>query len=102
MNITARTGKLAGLSAINGDEDIMVITDTGVIIRTSVQNISQTGRSAQGVKVMRLDDDAQIVTFALVDAEREADGINLDDAVSTDSSLERLIEAATQSEDEKE
>lgn len=71
MNITDRTGKLAGLTAINGDEDIMVITDTGVVIRTSVDNISQTGRAAQGVKIMRLDDDAQIVTFALVEPEQE-------------------------------
>lgn len=71
MNITDRTGKLAGLTAINGDEDIMVITDTGVVIRTSVDNISQTGRAAQGVKIMRLDDEAQIVTFALVEPEQE-------------------------------
>lgn len=71
MNITDRTGKLAGLTSINGDEDIMVITDTGVVIRTSVDNISQTGRAAQGVKIMRLDDDAQIVTFALVEPEQE-------------------------------
>lgn len=76
MNITDRTGKLAGLTAINGDEDIMVITDTGVVIRTSVDNISQTGRAAQGVKIMRLDDDAQIVTFALVEPEQEEEEIN--------------------------
>ncbi|WP_153595470.1 DNA gyrase C-terminal beta-propeller domain-containing protein, partial [Streptococcus suis] len=43
-------------------------TDTGVIIRTSVANISQTGRSTMGVKVMRLNDEAKIMTFALVDA----------------------------------
>ncbi|MFK4880305.1 MULTISPECIES: DNA gyrase subunit A [Lactococcus] len=76
MNITDRTGKLAGLTAINGDEDIMVITDTGIVIRTSVDNISQTGRAAQGVKIMRLDDDAQIVTFALVEPEQEEEEIS--------------------------
>ena len=76
MNITERTGKLAGLTAINGDEDIMVITDTGVVIRTSVDNISQTGRAAQGVKIMRLDDDAQIVTFALVEPEQENEEVS--------------------------
>ncbi|MDN5415218.1 MAG: DNA gyrase subunit A, partial [Lactococcus raffinolactis] len=46
MNVTERTGKLAGLVTVNGDEDLMLITDTGVIIRTNVDNISQTGRSA--------------------------------------------------------
>ena len=68
-NITAKNGPLAGLVTVNDDEDIMSITDTGVIIRTSVADISQTGRSAMGVKVMRLDENAKIVTFALVKSE---------------------------------
>ena len=68
-NITDKNGNLAGIVTVSGDEDIMVITDTGVIIRTAVANISQTGRATQGVKVMRLDDTARIVTFALVEPE---------------------------------
>ena len=68
-NITEKNGNLAGIVTVYGDEDIMVITDTGVIIRTAVANISQTGRATQGVKVMRLDDSARIVTFALVEPE---------------------------------
>ncbi|MCB4955827.1 DNA gyrase subunit A [Streptococcus mutans] len=68
-NITAKNGPLAGLVTVNDDEDIMIITDTGVIIRTSVADISQTGRSAMGVKVMRLDENAKVVTFALVKSE---------------------------------
>ncbi|MCC9843867.1 DNA gyrase subunit A, partial [Streptococcus agalactiae] len=70
-NITAKNGPLARLVTINGNEDIMVITDTGVIIRTNVANISQTGRSTMGVKVMRLDQEAKIVTVALVEQEIE-------------------------------
>ncbi|OFI46714.1 DNA gyrase subunit A [Floricoccus penangensis] len=91
MNVTERTGKLAGLATINGDEDIMVITDTGVIIRTSVENISQTGRSAQGVKVMRLDDDAKIVTFALVNPE-------VDDLEESTNSTGEVTESGTNEE----
>lgn len=68
-NITEKNGNLAGIVTVSGDEDIMVITDTGIIIRTAVANISQTGRATQGVKVMRLDDSARIVTFALVEPE---------------------------------
>ena len=68
-NITDKNGNLAGIVTVSGDEDIMVITDTGVIIRTAVANISQTGRVTQGVQVMRLDDTARIVTFALVEPE---------------------------------
>lgn len=68
-NITAKNGPLAGLVTVAGDEDIMVITNTGVIIRTNVANISQTGRAAMGVRVMRLDQNAKIVTFVLVKPE---------------------------------
>ncbi|MFC4652796.1 DNA gyrase subunit A [Lactococcus nasutitermitis] len=95
MNITARTGKLAGLTAINGEEDIMVITDTGVMIRTNVQNISQTGRAAQGVKIMKLDDEAHIMTFALVEAETQ------DDTEVVDETTDAQVEAnSTPTEDE--
>lgn len=74
-NITEKNGPLAGLMAVNGDEDLMIITNTGVIIRTNVANISQTGRATLGVKVMRLDKGAQIVTFTSVaaDSEKEVD-----------------------------
>ncbi|RSJ14261.1 DNA gyrase subunit A [Streptococcus intermedius] len=70
-NITEKNGPLAGLMAVNGDEDLMIITNTGVIIRTNVANISQTGRATLGVKVMRLDKGAQIVTFTSVTADNE-------------------------------
>ena len=66
--ITEKNGSLAGLMTVEGDEDLMIITDTGVMIRTNVANISQTGRSTMGVKVMRLDQDAKIVTFTTVAA----------------------------------
>ena len=68
-NITEKNGPFAGLMTVNGQEDLMIITNTGVIIRTSVANISQTGRSTMGVKVMRLDQNAQIVTFTTVEAD---------------------------------
>ncbi|HEW3117014.1 TPA: DNA gyrase subunit A [Streptococcus pneumoniae] len=66
--ITEKNGLLAGLMTVQGDEDVMIITDTGVMIRTNLANISQTGRATMGVKVMRLDQDAQIVTFTTVAA----------------------------------
>ena len=68
-NVVDKNGPLAGLMTVKGDEDLMIITNTGVMIRTSVANISQTGRSTMGVKVMRLDQDAQIVTFTTVQAD---------------------------------
>ncbi|SFB79906.1 DNA gyrase subunit A [Streptococcus equinus] len=78
-NITEKNGQLAGLVTVNGDEDIMVITDTGVMIRTSVADISQTGRATLGVKIMRLDQDAKIMTFALVQPEEEQETEEVED-----------------------
>ena len=72
-NITDKNGPLAGLMTVTGEEDLMIITNTGVIIRTSVANISQTGRSTMGVKVMRLDQNAQIVTFTSVESDDKED-----------------------------
>ena len=72
-NVVDKNGLLAGLMTVKGDEDLMIITNTGVMIRTSVANISQTGRSTMGVKVMRLDQDAQIVTFTTVQADEKDD-----------------------------
>lgn len=78
-NITPKNGQLAGLVTVDGTEDIMVITNKGVIIRTNVANISQTGRATLGVKIMKLDADAKIVTFTLVQPEDSGiDEINTD------------------------
>ncbi|WP_438838527.1 DNA gyrase subunit A [Streptococcus pluranimalium] len=68
-NITDKNGALAGLVTVSGDEDVMLITNKGVVIRTNVSNISQTGRSTMGVRLMRLEEASKLVTFALVDAE---------------------------------
>lgn len=68
-NITDKNGALAGLVTVSGDEDVMLITNKGVVIRTNVSNISQTGRSTMGVRLMRLEETSKLVTFALVDAE---------------------------------
>ena len=78
-NVTEKNGPLAGLLTVKGDEDLMIITDTGIMIRTNVANISQTGRSTMGVKVMRLDQDAKIVTFTTVAAaEKEEVGTEIE------------------------
>ena len=74
-NITEKNGALAGLMTVECNEDLMIITNTGVMIRTGVANISQTGRSTQGVKVMRLDQDAKIVTFTTVQADEKDEEI---------------------------
>ncbi|MCL2434087.1 MAG: DNA gyrase subunit A, partial [Clostridia bacterium] len=66
MSITEKTGKLAGLKVVRGDEDIMIISDEGTIIRTSICDIRITSRKTQGVKLMRLPEGAKVVRMAVV------------------------------------
>ncbi|MBO0422804.1 DNA gyrase subunit A [Enterococcus plantarum] len=68
-NITAKNGPLAGLTTVHGDEDILVITNKGVIIRFNVDSVSQTGRATLGVRLMRMEEDAKVVTMAVVEPE---------------------------------
>ncbi|KAF1290868.1 DNA gyrase subunit A [Candidatus Enterococcus leclercqii] len=72
-NITAKNGPLAGLTTVDGTEDIMVITDKGVIIRFNVEGVSQTGRATLGVRLMRMEDDAKVVTMAVIEPEEAED-----------------------------
>ncbi|MFT8543825.1 MAG: DNA gyrase subunit A [Leuconostoc falkenbergense] len=70
-NITEKNGPLAGMIIVNGQEDIMVTTTQGVMIRFSVDSVSQTGRATLGVRLIRLEDEAQVATLAKVDQQEE-------------------------------
>lgn len=66
VNITEKNGNLAGLTTVTGEEDIMLITNKGVIIRFDIESVSQTGRATQGVRLIRLEEDAIVSTMAKV------------------------------------
>ncbi|MCA9765544.1 MAG: DNA gyrase subunit A [Carnobacterium sp.] len=68
-NITDKNGNLAGLTTVKGEEDIMLITNAGVIIRFSASSISQTGRVTLGVRLIRVGDNGAVSTMAKVEAE---------------------------------
>lgn len=69
VNVTAKNGPLVGLTTVDGDEDIMLVTDQGVIIRFGIESVSQTGRSAVGVHLIKMDNGARVATIAKVDKE---------------------------------
>ncbi|MEA5026866.1 MAG: DNA gyrase subunit A [Erysipelotrichaceae bacterium] len=71
VNITERNGELVSLRAVNGDEDLMIITDEGVVIRISLKDVAVYGRNAQGVKLINLDENRSVAAIAIVDAEEE-------------------------------
>ena len=73
--LTQKTGKLAGVATVCDDDDIMLITSEGVIIRTHTSEISTFGRQTQGVKIMRLDDGVSLVSMAKTIHEDDEDEI---------------------------
>lgn len=92
INLNERNGRLEAIAAVNGDEDIMVVTDGGVIIRFAIEDVSTLGRATQGVRLMRLDDNHGVATVAVVksvDAE-------IDEA---EDELEELAEETLKDED---
>lgn len=72
-NITDKNGVLAGMTIVRGDEDIMVTTTQGVMIRFAVSSVSQTGRATLGVRLIRLEDGAKVATLAKVEHETTED-----------------------------
>ncbi|WP_290491230.1 MULTISPECIES: DNA gyrase subunit A [unclassified Aerococcus] len=73
INVTEKNGILVGLTTVSGEEDIMLMTNQGVAIRFHAKNISQTGRATQGVRLIRLSDEAVVSTITKVDAVEEED-----------------------------
>ena len=71
INATEKTGKLVGTKAVNGDEDLIVITRGGVVIRTSLKQVAKSGRNTQGVKIIRIQDKEAVSSFAVVEASEE-------------------------------
>lgn len=71
VNVTAKNGPLVGLTTVDGDEDIMLVTDKGVIIRFGAETVSTTGRSAMGVRLIKMAADSKVATMATVAKEED-------------------------------
>ena len=71
--ITPKTGDIVGIRIATGEEDVMLITDKGTIIRLKVEDISVLGRSTQGVTLMRTNDGGKVVSIELINSENETE-----------------------------
>jgi len=69
LKVTDKTGKLVGLKVVNGDEDIIVITNNGQTIRTTLEQVRVIGRNAQGVKIINLKDKETVSSFTIAPKE---------------------------------
>ncbi len=103
VNITDKNGPLVGLKTVQGEEDIMMITTNGVVIRFHAKNISQTGRATQGVRLMRLEDDVFVSTLAKVEPEEDIEETDeLEEASSEESSENTEVTETDGSEESEE
>ena len=84
LNVTEKNGNIVSFKIVNGDEDLMIITNSGMIIRLPLSQVSSTGRVAQGVKLINLKDNQKVSTIAIIDHEENHDQ---DENNSTDKDL---------------
>lgn len=73
LNITDKNGSIVSFKMVTGDKDLMIITNTGIIIRMPLDQVSKTGRVAQGVRLINLKDDTKVSTVALLDKTDESE-----------------------------
>ena len=95
INITQKTGDLVSVRAVNGDEDVMIITNTGIIIRIAVENIGIYSRNTQGVKLINVGEDESVAKIAIVDKEEEAE----DTAEVSEETVENVVETEDSAKD---
>ena len=74
-NVTDKTGYVSDVRMVLGSEDVLIVADDGTIIRTNVAGISVLGRATQGVRIMRPNDGAKVISAALTEAEEDDDDV---------------------------
>jgi len=102
LNVTDKNGPLIGLKAVKGYEDVMLVTDEGVIIRFHSENISQTSRVTQGVRLMRLEKENKVSTLAIVEPEEDSEKETQDENESLSSELQESDDNYELEDSEKE
>ncbi|MBQ9457518.1 MAG: DNA gyrase subunit A [Bacilli bacterium] len=66
MNLTPKNGKLCAVRGVNGDEDLLVVTQSGIVIRTPLSEVKIAGRNTQGVKIINIDDKSRVASVAII------------------------------------
>jgi len=87
VNVTEKNGRLSTLRTVSDDQDLIVVSDKGVVIRTHVDQISQTKRATQGVRIIRLRPDHKVSTIALVPKQEELEEDVVEEQQFTQESL---------------
>ena len=89
-NDNVDTGDVVAIETVNGDEDIMLMSDSGILIRMAVSDISLIGRNTQGVRLMKLEDGSVVSTIAIVEKEETSDSETDDKQAKEESQVESI------------
>ena len=97
-NLTEKTGKLCGIASVDDDDDLMMITDAGTIIRTPVCGVPSYSRTASGVIMMRLSEGQTLVNFTKVKREEEEveDSKNVENSTENNENVSENVDSSTQ------
>ena len=97
-NLTEKTGKLCGIASVDDDDDLMMITDAGTIIRTPVRDVPSYSRTASGVIMMRLSEGQTLVNFTKVKREEEEieDSEIVENSTENNENVSEIVENSTQ------
>ena len=85
LNITEKNGSIVAFKSVEGSEDLMIVTDSGIIIRVSLEQVSKTGRVAQGVKLINLKESQKVSTITLIEKEEANEETESDDENANES-----------------
>ena len=88
MNMTEKTGNIIATKAVNGDEDVMVITKGGIVIRTWLNEVKVAGRNTQGVKIINIKEKESVVSLTIVPHVDESE----EEIVVTETPTEEIVE----------
>ena len=71
--VTEKTGPVVQMKLITGEEDLLLVSDDGIIIRTDAGSVPVYGRAAQGVRIMRVSEGSRVISIACTEKEEEAE-----------------------------
>ena len=92
LNVTEKNGMLVSLKAVNGDEDLVIITDSGIVMRMSMEQISTLGRATQGVRLIKLKDDQKVATVSTIIKEEDDEEVDIDNINESVENKTEVIE----------
>lgn len=99
LNVTEKNGMLVSLKAVTGEEDLVIITDSGIVMRMAIEQISTLGRTTQGVRLIKLKDDQKVATVSTIirDEENNTDVVDTDNTIIMESNNDENLNIVKES-----